>query len=746
VNEQLENLLGKLDGVRKTSPKQYIAICPAHDDDKPSLSIGGGATFVLLHCQAGCATKDVLAAVGLVEADLYPPREKRSAARPKRASENERKIVATYDYCDVDGTLLYQAVRYDPKDFRQRRPDGKGGWIGSVKGVKVVPYRLPELLAADAAQLVFIVEGEKDVNNCYDRSLIATCNAMGAAKRTKGKRKPACKWKPDHAQCLDRRQVVILPDNDEAGADHAQGVAATLVGIAASIKILDLPGLPPKGDVSDWFAAGGTAEQLLELAAAAPEYAPPDEPPALPMVELPGGIRTITATGAEFGKLLAEPKTHFCRGGAVFRIDSSEKGEPILKGVEDAELASDLESVAQPAKRSRDDDELEPTICSTANARLILKAQAFREALPPLTILSRCPLLIERDGELVEVSSYDPISGILVYGEPAATVDVAAAKHLLADLLVDFQFATAADRSRALAALITPAMIFGGLLAGRAPMDLGEADQSQTGKGFRHKLIGAIYGQIVASIHQKHTSSKGSLEDSFNRELINGKLLIQLDNVRGRIDSQAIESFLTEDSYIARCAYAPDTAIDPRRICVMLTSNKADMTIDLANRSSCVRILKQPDGYQFREYPEGDVLAHVRANQPRYLGAVFAVIRAWHAAGKPRTRETRHDFRAWCQTLDWIVQNVLEAPPIMDGHRETQARMTNPALNWLRDVALAAVRQHRKGVWLIANDVLNVLEADGTLEIPGFKDGCNLEDEATMRAPTHAGAHAHEAT
>ena len=78
-------------------------------------------------------------------------------------------------------------------------------------------------------------------------------------------------------------------------------------------------------------------------------------------------------------------------------------------------------------------------------------------------------------------------------------------------------------------------------------------------------------------------------------------------------------------------------AIDPRRVCVMFTSNKADLTKDLANRCSCVRIMKQPEEYVYRTFSEGDLLARVRAQQPRYLGAVFAVVKAWYAAGKPRT-------------------------------------------------------------------------------------------------------------
>jgi len=92
---------------------------------------------------------------------------------------------------------------------------------------------------------------------------------------------------------------------------------------------------------------------------------------------------------------------------------------------------------------------------------------------------------------------------------------------------------------------------------------------------------------------------------------------------------------------MARAPHLAAVEIDPRRVVLQLTSNKADITTD------CVRILKQPEGYRFRSYGEGDVLDHVRANQPAYLGAVFAIAKVWHAAGRPRTNATGHDFRPW---------------------------------------------------------------------------------------------------
>jgi hypothetical protein len=163
---------------------------------------------------------------------------------------------ATYDYRDAKDVLLFQVVRKVPKTFRQRRPDGVGGWTWNMQGIERVPYRLPELLRADPSAPVFICEGEKDCNALHERGLIATTNPGGAGK-----------WQPSMSDYLRDREVVILPDNDEAGENHANDVARKLFRIASSIKVVRLPGLPPKGDVSDWLAVGNSTEQLEQLVA-----------------------------------------------------------------------------------------------------------------------------------------------------------------------------------------------------------------------------------------------------------------------------------------------------------------------------------------------------------------------------------------------------------------------------------------------------------------------------------------------
>ncbi len=249
----LADLLGKLKGSKKQGAG-YIARCPAHDDRQASLSITtGNDQRILLKCHAGCTPEAVTGAIGLSLSDLF-------AETPVKS---KREIDQVYDYRDESGKLLYQSVRFTPKGFSQRRPKGKDGWDWSLNGTRRVLYRLPELQKADARATVFITEGEKDADRLWSDGLAATTNPQGAGK-----------WRDDYSHFLKSREVVILPDNDEPGHNHAAAVAQSLQGIASSVKVLALPGLPDKGDVSDWLNAGGNVETLCLMVDDLPEWMP----------------------------------------------------------------------------------------------------------------------------------------------------------------------------------------------------------------------------------------------------------------------------------------------------------------------------------------------------------------------------------------------------------------------------------------------------------------------------------------
>ena len=213
----------------------WMARCPAHPDRNPSLSIRQDSDRVLVHCHAGCSQVHVID-------------ELRARGLWEPCTKDDASITDIYDYTDEHGRLTYQIVRYIPKSFKQRRPDGAGGWIWR-KHSRQLLYRLPEVLDAP---IVFVVEGEKDVETLRSHGFVATTNAGGSN----------AKWLDEYTKALAGREVIIIPDNDAPGWNRAAGIANALLGVAARIRLLPLPeGIK---DISDWFAAGHSECELIE--------------------------------------------------------------------------------------------------------------------------------------------------------------------------------------------------------------------------------------------------------------------------------------------------------------------------------------------------------------------------------------------------------------------------------------------------------------------------------------------------
>lgn len=255
-------LLSRVEGVR-TKGRYWIARCPAHEDSVQSLSIRtAGDGKVLAKCHAGCSFSAIITAAGLTPSDMFPPKD--SQVLPFRTGSSsgqttDRVQVAQYDYTDIDGEILFQACRYEPKTFRQRRPVGGGDWVWNLDGIEPVIYRLPEVVEAIAlGRRVYICEGEKDVDALVLDGLTATTSPMGAGK-----------WRESMSQLFrDAPDVVILPDNDEPGRNHARLVANSLMAVNATVRIVALPNLAEHGDVSDWLDAGGDFDTLDGLVGA----------------------------------------------------------------------------------------------------------------------------------------------------------------------------------------------------------------------------------------------------------------------------------------------------------------------------------------------------------------------------------------------------------------------------------------------------------------------------------------------
>jgi hypothetical protein len=278
----LPDLLARLESKTQSKPRKsgagYTCRCPAHEDKNPSLTVSEGrGGKLLVKCQAGCGFKDIAAKLDLKEADFFPDKSKPGGSGDGRAAATARRTwrepVAVYPYRDESGAVLFEVCRFEPGDngelktFRQRRPDktGLGGYTWKTSGVRQVPFRLPELLAAvKASETIYVAEGEKDVAALVKAAFVATCNAGGAGK-----------WRAELAQHFAGcKAVAIIADKDAPGRKHAVAVAAALAPAVPSVRVLELPDVNGQAvkDAADFFTAGGTAEQLRELVAKAPEF------------------------------------------------------------------------------------------------------------------------------------------------------------------------------------------------------------------------------------------------------------------------------------------------------------------------------------------------------------------------------------------------------------------------------------------------------------------------------------------
>jgi hypothetical protein len=267
----IREFLDRLLNVTPSGDSRWMAQCPAHEDQRNSLSVKVGTRQpYVFFCHAGCPRESVLAALHLTWAEIGLARAPTNGPRPsRRPAATARTEVACYDYCGLDGALRYQVVRYAPKDFRQRRPDPDhpGGWVWNMDGVERVPYRLDEIagFCRMGRTTVVIVEGEKDADACWNIGLPATTNAGGAGG-----------WSEALSRLLKSagvREVLVAPDNDEPGRAHAAQVIACCRAVGLVARLLVLDGLEAHGDASDFLAARG-ADAFRAAMVAAQTFTP----------------------------------------------------------------------------------------------------------------------------------------------------------------------------------------------------------------------------------------------------------------------------------------------------------------------------------------------------------------------------------------------------------------------------------------------------------------------------------------
>lgn len=448
---------------------------------------------------------------------------------------------------------------------------------------------------------------------------------------------------------------------------------------------------------------------------------------------IPGSGVSYTEAAEIIFPAMGEAKKLFIREREVHEIHSTLESD-ILAPVSPERFSSLVESthrrVARREVKPKDGADSvvwRTTTFPSSSAKILLQTNSARTALPTISQLANCPILTP-DGHIL-TRGYHPHAGGTYIGRGSKLQEVPfdTAVESLIRLLIDFDFATESDASRAFASLISPALKQGGWIDDDFPLDLAEADQSQSGKTFRQKIVCLIYNEQQYSI----TSQKGgvgSLDEAVAAALIKGRPFITIDNFRGRMDSQIMEAAIRGAGVVDCRTIKHRAEVNTRPFLWQLSTNGAELTRDLANRSIVTRIRKRPDGIVWHLYPEGSLEAHIRANQCFYLACVFAILREWNRQGRPITAESRHDFRTWCRTLDGIVQ-LVGMSPLLDGHREQQLRTANPNLQWLREILLA-VDDQDLGRELYTSDLVRIAE-DNEIVFPGNP---HSKDDLAVRA------------
>lgn len=684
----IQEFLSKFAGASKVK-SGWIAKCPAHDDRKPSLSIDYGKDGgIVVFCQAHCETISVLEAVGCTFADIQPEQ-----------SKNGRRlnIVAEYDYRDEEGKLVYQAVRLEPKDFRQRRPDGAGSWLWNLTGVDRVLYRLPELIADESDGWVFIAEGEKDVDEGLRAvGLTATCNVGGAGK-----------WRPEYNQYLRSRKVCILPDNDPpparaekkegfAGQKHAVKIYQSLRGTAECVVILALPNLPIKGDVSDWLRAGGTRDELLKIAddlAKIPEadfasrisqyarlVADPDfdgDPAAALRGELPipkdqieidyGLIKDLpTLTTAAWKGILDanKPPRYFRRGELLVRIEQDDD-TIITRELTPDRMRHTLARVAMWREKGMDGRPPKDVVAD------VLATPS--PALPRLNRIVEVPIFAP-DGTLQTEPGYHP--GAQVYYWPSRHLkclpvpaiptdyEVKQAVELIEELICDFPFAKPSkedqpnsDKCHAIALFLLP--FCRDMIDGPTPNHLIEASVPRSGKTLlAHTLLSVSIGENISLITESRDDDE--FEKKITTALLENYGAILIDNVNRKLDSGRLAAALTARIWNGRILGRSASAKIPIKCVWVTTANNLNTTEEGAGRMIRIRIEPLSDAPERRsKYKHPKLKQWVIWKREWLIQAAHILIQNWIAKGKPEGKaKPLGSFEEWSAVIGGILETA----------------------------------------------------------------------------------------
>ena len=650
IEEKFTSVYGDLQKAKLSGDGWMQACCPFHKDTNPSFGFspktgqwacfkgcGKGDVFGFLERRQERSFRDVMLGLG-ERFDIEPP-----------AGDDADKI--TYDYTDEAGNLLFQVVKSPGKKFWQRRPDGNDGWINNRNDVDPVLYRLPQLLS-HPDDPVYIVEGEKDANRLASLGLVATTSPGGAGK-----------WRKKYATVLTDRDVVILPDNDAPGREHAVQIARSLSGKARSVRIVELPDLPAKGDVSDWLDAGGDRDKLEALVDQARPVSDDDEPVVpdqLPTIETHDRpLRDIYDDAWSVVLAANDPPKVFNSAGLLARLRDMGHG-PQIEFL-NKESTTGLLARSADWVRTRGDNVLNVKPVKEAADELITTPHAD---LPKLDAVIHTPIFDDM-WKLISEPGYYPKTRLWLHQETGAVPysvphdptedDVQAALSLLLrDLLVDFPFTADSDRAHAVAAILLP--FTRRMFNGPTPIHLIEAPVPGTGKTLLADLIAIIALGVIPGVTTL-TRNEEETRKKLTAILSLGPSVISIDNQEGGLASSQVAAAITAEFWQDRILGKSQIVRYPNQALWLVSGNNPNLSMEIARR--CVRIRMDAGRerpWERTEFKHPDIREWAKNHRHELVQAVLVLIRHWVVSGDPYGDQTLGSFENWSRTIGGMLK------------------------------------------------------------------------------------------
>lgn len=576
------------------------------------------------------------------------------AASSRSTSGGE--IEATYDYRDEHGVLVFQVVRKVGKRFLQRVPDGAGGWVWKLGDARRVPYRLPELLAAPADAIVYVVEGEKDVETLSARGLVATCNPGGAGK-----------WPAvvDAARAALRdRDVVVVADADAPGRKHARDVEASLRGVARSVRALETPS--PHKDVSDLLGAGATLDELVPLAEV--EATPPQSsrgdatkrPPNERRVRVGPDLMRVADDAVVY---LADDLAIFERDMALVRVVRAEvaqggipAGTPRIRPVTLPTLRERLSALANWEKEDKRSGSWRRCAPPAEIAQIVLDRGSW-PGLRRLVGVIEAPAL-RPDGSIIEEPGYDAKTGFVfmpnaVYPpvpDMPSNAELRRARDALLEVIVDFPLADDHGRSVWLALVLT--MLARPAIDGPTPITAVEGNVAGVGKS---KAVDAV--SVIATGREAPRTTQPEDEGEWRKRVtsivLEGAPLMLLDNLLRPLGGESIDALLTGRVWKDRGLGKNEMVEAPNVTLWTATGNNLEIVGDTTRRALRLRLDSPTEAPEDRDgFRHPDLLAWVRAERPRLVAAALTLLRAHAVAGRPMGNvKPWGSFEAWSRVV-----------------------------------------------------------------------------------------------